>query len=284
MAAYRFMYMSMDGNRDDTSERSTSEVLEAFPVTPTDMSTKMHMLGLMYAPTDRMTLMAMFPFVEKDMNHTTRTGVRFKTRTSGVGDFRLNALTLLWESRGHRLHANTGLSFPTGSTDKRDRTPMGRVVLPYPMQLGSGTWDLLPGLTYLGQTDRWSWGSQILVTARLGRNDDGYSWGERLDGTVWGAYRWSPWVSTSFRAAIQSWGNIDGQDDRLDPTLVPTADPNLRGGDRLDLLVGANLYGRTGYVKGHRLAIEVGLPVWQDLDGPQLELDWVLTVGWQYAW
>ena len=38
-----------------------------------------------------------------------------------------------------------------------------------------------------------------------------------------------------------------------------------------------------GFLKGHRLAIEGGMPVWQDLDGPQLEVDWVVIVGWQYA-
>jgi len=29
--------------------------------------------------------------------------------------------------------------------------------LEYPMQLGSGTFALRPGLTYLGQTERWAW-------------------------------------------------------------------------------------------------------------------------------
>jgi len=32
---------------------------------------------------------------------------------------------------------------------------------------------------------------------------------------------------------------------------------------------------------GNRLAIEVGAPVYQDLDGPQLETDLVLVLGWQ---
>jgi len=34
----------------------------------------------------------------------------------------------------------------------------------------------------------------------------------------------------------------------------------------------------------NRLSFDVGFPLWQDLNGVQLETDWVLTVGWQYDW
>jgi hypothetical protein len=29
------------------------------------------------------------------------------------------------------------------------------------------------------------------------------------------------------------------------------------------------------------LAAEVGVPVYQDLNGPQLETDWTFSIGWQ---
>jgi len=35
-------------------------------------------------------------------------------------------------------------------------------------------------------------------------------------------------------------------------------------------------------LRGHRLALEVGRPVYQNLDGPQLEADWTATLGWQW--
>lgn len=67
---------------------------------------------------------------------------------------------------------------------------------------------------------------------------------------------------------------------------MPCADPKLQGGDRLDLLLGLNFYVPEGptLIKGQRLFAEFGLPVYQDLDGPQLETDWVLWLGWQYGW
>ena len=37
------------------------------------------------------------------------------------------------------------------------------------------------------------------------------------------------------------------------------------------------------WLAGHRLGIELGVPVYQDLNGPQMAGDWMLTVGWQKA-
>ena len=59
---------------------------------------------------------------------------------------------------------------------------------------------------------------------------------------------------------------------------MPTANPNLRGGERLEAMAGMNLL-----LGGHRLGVEVSLPLFRNLDGPQLESDYALHFGWQYA-
>ena len=74
-----------------------------------------------------------------------------------------------------------------------------------------------------------------------------------------------------------------GADPTLDPTVVPTADPDLRGGTRLDFWPGINTIVDRGPLKGHRFALEAGIPMFQSLDGPQLKSDWRLIVGWQKA-
>jgi hypothetical protein len=287
MLSYRYMFMNMDGMRIGTNSVSNQRVLEDFMVTPTDMDMQMHMFGLMFAPTDSITLMGMVPYVKKSMNHLTRMGVRFKTESEGLGDINFTGLIKVFDAHYQRIHLNAGINFPTGSIDKRDDTPAGQnQLLPYPMQLGSGTVDLLPGITYLGQHRTVSWGAQVSGTIRVGENDRDYSLGNRFDATAWGAWDWFNWVSTSARMDGQSWDNIDGADPALNPALVPTADPNLQGGNRLDLLFGLNFYVPEGprLIKGQRLAVEFGFPVYQDLDGPQLETGWVLWLGWQYAW
>jgi len=63
--------------------------------------------------------------------------------------------------------------------------------------------------------------------------------------------------------------------------MVPTLDPRLRGGNRVDVSLGLNYYIPTGALAGHRIAVEMSLPVLQDPSGPQLETDGVLTLGWQ---
>lgn len=292
MLSYRYMTMRMDGLRDGTDSLSPAEVLQSFAITPLDMTMSMHMFGGMYAPLQDLTLMLMMPVTTLTMDHRTRMGTEFTTESSGVGDIKLSALYRLLELENGQLLLSFGLSLPTGSIDKEDfLPPMGRVAtLPYPMQLGSGTVDLMPGITYTATYDKFSWGSQARGTLRLGENGQDYRLGHKVQSTVWGAYRFLDALSGSARVNLERWGDVSGADSRLMlrnmmgvPT-VPTAYPNLRSGGRIDFLLGINFIATDGFFKGHRLAIEGGLPIYQNLDGPQLETDWLMTVGWQKAW
>lgn len=281
MASYRFRTMGMSGSLQGTSDVSDQQILKNFMVTPTKMTMSGHMLGLMYAPTDDATIMVMVPYMNKSMEHLTRRGIRFTTNSSGVGDIKVTGLINLWSNEKHRLHLNAGIALPTGSIDARDTTPMGPdSVLPYPMQLGSGTLDLMPGLTYTGQNEDWSWGAQAIGTIRTGKNKRGYSLGNVGDFSVWGAKKWNNNVSTSLRLNALTWGDVSGQDSRLNPMAIPTAVAGQRAGNRFDLLLGIN----GDFGNGHRLAIEGGLPLHQSVDGFQLKTDYVLTAGWQLSW
>jgi hypothetical protein len=283
MLSYRFMFMDMDGNRNGSSRVSDGDVLRRFPVAPTSMTTQVHMAGAMWAPIQRVTLAAMLPILVKEMDHVTRSGASFTTDTWGVGDLNLGAMIRLWENEAHHLHGNFAVSFPTGSVSENGDTPAGNVRLPYPMQLGSGTYDLLPGLTYTGKSDGFSWGAQAMGRIRTGRNDEDYRLGHGYELSSWVARPWLEWLSTSLRLNWKQWGNISGADPRLNPRMVPTADPDRRAGRRLDIGVGLNFLVPRGFLAGNRFAVEVSFPVYQYLDGPQLEQDWMVTAGWQYA-
>jgi hypothetical protein len=287
MLSYRFMHMEMSGNRKGNDSLSAAEVLSDFVVTPLKMDMDMHMFGAMYAPSDELTFMLMLPYVELSMDHLTRMGGEFTTTSSGIGDIKVTALYKFFQRDGHQFHLNFGLGLPSGNIDKHGDTPLGNVVLPYPMQIGSGSCDLTSGLTYNGMRENWSWGGQVGGTFRLEKNDENYSLGDRFQSSIWVARRWNKNLSTSLRVKGQAWDNIDGADSRIgrfNPMGVPlvsTAQPELRGGSRIDILLGANFIFQEGVLKDHRLAIEAGLPVQQNLDGPQLETDWSITIGWQ---
>lgn len=192
MISYRFVHMAMASSRDGSTVLSDGDIVDPagayrFLVTPTEMPMQMHMLGLMYAPTNSLTLMAMVPAVSSSMDHITRAGGMFTTESSGLRDVSLTALYRFATPNHQRVHANLGVSFPTGSITEMGVTPMSspdETQLPYPMQTGSGTFDIKPGLTYLGQSDAWSWGGQASTTVRLGENDQMYRLGNIHSGTV----------------------------------------------------------------------------------------------------
>jgi hypothetical protein len=294
MFSYRAMHMVMDGNRDGTDAVSTADVVDPngynFLVSPTQMPMTMHMFGLMYAPTGRVTLMIMVPVLSIEMDHVTRSGGAFTTSASGLGDVKLAALYSLASFGNQRVLFNAGVSFPIGSIETMDVTPASapdETQLPYPMQLGSGTVDLMPGLTYLGQTDDWSWGGQGTVVVRLGENDQEYHLGNKLQATLWGARKLSRALSVSTRLEAATWGNIEGASPSfagaVGMRMVPTVFSDLRGGGRIDAALGLNVSPFAGTLKGLRFAIEALSPVYQDLDGPQLETDWTVISGLQYA-
>jgi len=304
MLSYRYMTMDMAGNAVGSSGVSPDTIATTIPnrffgmpmqpptlrVVPTRMAMEMQMLGLMYAPNDRVTLMAMAGHVSKEMDHLTYMGPMgttvlggFRTEASGIGDTSLSALIRVHEGERSRLHVNAGVSIPTGATDETGRvlaptgmTPVLR--LPYPMQLGSGSYDLLPGVTYVSfVSDRSSLGLQWRAVLRTSDNDEGYTFGDEHRLTAWYARLISDRLSWSVRFEWFDRGNIDG----IDPLIVApvqTADPGRLGATRSELGFGLN------YVSGvHRVAVEYSAPIDQDLEGPQLETDDQLTLGYQLS-
>lgn len=286
MTSYRYMHMDMPQSYTGAKQLSVEQVHDDFMVAPVDMTMEMHMLELMYGVTDQFTAMIMLPYHIKDMEHRRRNNSRqFSTHAQGIGDIQIGAMYSLHQALHIPMHLNMSLSLPIGSIDRIDTTLLGDdQPLPYPMQLGSGTVDLHPGLTYTTHHKQWSWGAQALSTIRLGKNEHKYKLGNRYEVNYWLAYTWKKWISTSLRVKGHLWGNINGLDARLNPMMVPTADPDNQAGERVDFFFGINLLGQKGVRKGHRLGLEIGYPVYQRLEGPQLGVGLQGTIGWQKAW
>ena len=174
MLGYELMTMSMEGSREGTESVSDQDVLQQFMVTPTHMSMDMHMFHLMYAPSNDLTLIMMLAYLDKSMLHLTQAGGTFQTQSSGLGDVKISVNQVLSEvetTNGvHRFALTYGISLPTGSIDEEYFLPPigANARLPYPMQLGSGTFDPSIGALYLGYTSKYYWGTQIVATMRMG--------------------------------------------------------------------------------------------------------------------
>jgi len=311
MLEYRFMRMSMDGLLDGTDSvntRDISGVLMGMPpmpdpdkqyrMAPTEMTMDMHMLMLMYGLTERTSLMAMGSYLDNqmdmvmhmnDMSGMPMMDMFGTMETDGLGDTLLGAMFKL----DLRWTASFSVSLPTGDIDQRvdmvmtGTNPMTgmpvvvnntNVKAGYSMQLGSGTYDLIPGITYSDFSDRLGWGFQASYLLRLGKNDNQYSLGDVAEVFGWTKYVLSPSLLVSGKASYRDWGRIDGQDPELNPSMSPVTDPAATGGRRLDLSLALNGF----FGNGHSLGVEVGVPVYQDLNGPQMETDWMVSLSYQY--
>lgn len=313
MFSYMFARTAASGLRDGRNRVGVDEAWARFPMVPLDMTMDMHMGHVMFAPSDRVTLMAMFMWMDHSMNtrmanslmpghggmdgHMNDQGGMngadmghgpFHTMahtTSGMADTEVSALVKVVDSQRRRVHLNLGVGLPTGSITDEDPRMVGgpHARLGYPMQLGSGSFEARPGVTALLQTDRFSWGAQGMGVIRVNENSEGYRRGNEARLTGWSHLRGSRWVSPGLRLEAHRWGDVSGIDPRLDPAISPEFDPGLQGGIRVNGYLAMNFQIPTGPLAGHRVALEWGGPLLESLNGPQISRDHLLNVGWEYS-
>ena len=286
MLSYRFMAMNMEDLRRDTDDASFDDALTDYMVTPTRMPMNMHMLGAMYAPSDKFTLMAMINIMSMEMDHITRMGGVFTTEASGFGDVQISGLYKLFNKSRQTMHSQLGFSIPTGSVTENDVIPASapnEAVLPYPMQIGSGTFDTNLALTYLCQGDIFSYGGQLRGIFRFGQNERDFRYGNRYTLNNWLGIKAADWLSFSVRLEGISVGKIEGADPNLSPMMVITADTANSGGNYLNSALGLNMYAPSGALKNMRFGFEFTSPLYQDLNGVQLKNRETITLGLQYS-
>ncbi|MFA7440442.1 MAG: hypothetical protein WCZ66_05670 [Sphingomonadaceae bacterium] len=247
------------------------------------MRMDMAMLDLMWAPSDRVTLMVMPHYMKMDMKmvglpgdahgghgsgHMMMPGQIHDHSVDGFGDTEVSALISLTRDPAFRLHTTLGVHVPTGSVKKRDANGNFQH---YMMQMGSGTWDLLTGLTATGNAGILGWGAQASYLFRAeNRNSSGYRLGDRFTTTGWLSGRLSDAVSLSARAAYTDEGGIKGH---YNGPHLHNSPPDFQanyGGRRLDLGAGVNFVATGGALHGFRLGLEYVRPVYEHVNGVQI--------------
>ncbi|MCB0278357.1 MAG: transporter [Calditrichaeota bacterium] len=284
MFSYRLMLMNMNKTYNGNKELSQSDYFNSstYMVFPIEMPMTMHMFGVMYAPSDDVTLLAMANVLTLSMDHISRTNVAFTSESGGLGDISLGAIFRLMDGDDHRLVGNIQLILPSGSIEQKDATPMSAgvdVILPYPMQLGAGSFGAKLSATYMKQMTCGSIGAQVAGQSYFGKNDRDYQLGSRFDFTVWYAHLISPEVSVSGRTIYQSVGKIDGADAALNAGMVHTADAALKGGSAVSMGLGCITYP----IRHLRVSYEMVIGLFRDLNGPQLNSNHNHTIALQYS-
>jgi len=285
----RYLHTNMSGQGFGSDSLSVSQVLTLFDVAPSDFVVQGFSLDLLYGVTDQLTLSARGTFAQKTMDNLAglegqpNAYLYYQTSASGIEDVEVHALYDVLSTRDIRFHLQGGVSVPVGAIDNNDVTPFSDPrpqQLPYQQQLGSGTFDLLPGFTFNMQNEKASLGVQGRATIRLGENDRGWALGDLYVGNMWAGLKTSDWISVSLGVRYSNWGNVEGFDEGLDSNESPANNSLTQGGWRVDLPIGLNFILPEGRFEGHRLGVELLVPLQQDLDGPQLRHSWSLAAGW----
>lgn len=294
MLSIRYQRITRDGMMIGDDEVPPVAVLDDPATDYDDVATRMTTdrvtFEAMWVPFDEFTLIIGLPYIDNEMNAIARDAggelVGFDTQISGFGDTTLTVLYHVFEDHRSRTHINLGISLPSGSTTESavKLEPGTLERLPYVMQLGSGTVDLLPGFTYNGWwKKRLAWGAQLSGTLRAGTNSEHYTLGNDYQVTGWFGVRWPDWLHSGFRMKWQQWFGPNGEDPLMDASAAPSLDARYQAGMRLDALFSLDLFPTGGALHGTRFSLEAGLPAYQNLEGPQLRTEWFLTAGLQYA-
>ena len=306
MFSYTPSFMHMSGNYIGSSQVSPDTIVTTvatppgtmmngmavpfYRIVPQSMEMDMHMFHAMYGVTDWLSLMAMGTYEYKSMSMTTYAGAMgtrvlgtSSASTEGFGDTMVSSLWRVYQDPVNHVHINLGLSLPSGSTTETINmlSPMGTFMnmrANYGMQLGTGTVDFAPGVSYTGHLQQWSWGAAYRGRFALDNNTEGYHYGNLTDLTGWAGYSWIHGVTTTFRAEGMIQGSISGADPAI-MGLMQGTNPNFYGGQRINLYGGIELDGSLVGLKRTYLAVEGGAPVYQNLNGPQLGEAWQINVA-----
>lgn len=283
MFALMWMHEDYGGaNRTGTAALGDAEVASAGYSAKADaMTMDMAMLHLMYAPSDRVTLMLSPSWMRMGMtmkglpgadddhgghggHHALLPGETMHHSAQGTGDTQFGAVVALSRRPALSVLAGLMVSAPTGKVIRKNADGS---YLHYMMQGGSGTWDLNPSLTLRGSGQGFSWGVQTAYLFRAEKaNAAGFRFGDRFTATGWLAKPLSPRFSLSARALYSAEGAISGHYNGPHSHAAPVDRQRNYGGRRLELGLGGNL------VVGERLRLgaEATVPVYQQVNGIQV--------------
>jgi hypothetical protein len=293
MLEYKYMNMYMEGNRAGATRINDADSIlfgaNSSPVTnrgatPTAMTHEMHMVHVMGGVTENITAYAMIMAPAITMDHLrgpmnpAGSGTDFRTHNSGFGDLTLGALLGLYSDETNDIILNLAGSVPTGEIYRTTSIPTDGAMsqaMPYPMRLGSGTFNAKPGITWKHFTETGSYGVQFQTDLPIGRNYRGYSVSDEFRLNTWYSHVVSDNVSASLRVENLWRNQFGGADPDANNMLISTNVESFRGGYWLNFGAGV-----ATILNGHLLNVEFVPTLHQNLNGIQLETDWSLVASW----
>lgn len=206
--------------------------------------------------------------------------------TRGVSDTTIAGLYQIYRDPTNAVTISLGLGLPTGRfrNDWAPLSPAGTYVTKvavYGMQEGSGSLIALPAVAYTGMRKRWAWGLAYRSALPLASNADGWRFGDLHTVSAWTGYAWIPGLMSTLRVGATMQGRIHGEG----TAILGYAEGNVpafSGGQEIDVDLGATISGRLLGIPKLVVQAEAGVPVYQDLNGPQAAAQWSGAIRLQY--
>lgn len=210
-----------------------------------------------------------------------------RQRANGLGDLEIGALWTRPSEDSEALTYGLALALPTGSTDEKGRTNGGDdAQLPYFIQPGNGAWSLTPRAYVVGKTEEWSWGYGGHYTARVAVGGQDWHKGNELELGAWASNRINRDTSISLRLEGRHADGVSGRDAKIEAvdevsglTATNFHDAGNTGGTLLRMFAGLNYVG----TRGNRFAVEIGVPLHEDVRGVQVSTGMTYGLGWRYS-
>ena len=260
-------------------------------VIPKKMTMRMIMFGAMYAPSDKITLMGMAMFSDKEMILDTHKGMMtreylgsFETSSSDLSKISLSALLNLHNAENSKWHTIFGLEKSLGDNSKISLvlTPMNMkksITLPYGMQSSDKALRLSAGITNVRLIGDFILGNQLLIKKVIDEKD--WNFGDEFEYNMWFQGSFSDRASYSFRLNYRDQDSIDGSD-RTIMAPVQTANPLNYGGEVINFGIGINaIFDLFGGRYKDRFAFEIIKPIDQNKNGLQMKDDITIHIGFQ---
>ena len=277
----------MVGLRRGTSNRSTKDTLGQYMMTQRKMDMYMSNVSVGYAFSDRFFAGIMGMYMEKDMEMIRRGGRRSSMNSQGAGDTMLMTKTLLYADDylipTSQVSLLLGVSIPTGSIDQDDTGQ----ILPYSMQLGSGTFDPFIGVLYEGSSSPLWWGANVSYLARAYENYKSYNLGDEYRADFYAMYQARHNLVGELQIKSKYVGHLEGQAQEIEQDgdghmngmtnmafMSNLYDPDNYGGSTVDLSAGVQWQP----FHNHILNAQFTVPLFQNLHGTQLEKDFTASV------
>ncbi len=277
----------MVGMRRGTSNRSISDTHVQYMMAPRKMDMYMSNVSVGYAFSDRFFVGIMGMYMEKDMEMIRRGGRHSTMYSQGVGDTMLMTKTLLYADDflvpRSQVSLLLGVSIPTGSINQDEKGQL----LPYSMQLGSGTFDPSFGILYEGSSSPFWWGANASFLLRPYENYKSYNLGDEYRLDLYGMYQARHNLLGELQIKSKYVGHLEGQAREIEqdgdghmmgnPNMAFMSnlyDPDNYGGSSIDLAAGVQWQP----FHNHILNAQFSFPLYQNLHGTQLERDFTASI------